>query len=138
VRSICQNASLYNGNLYYAVLDTYYWSEAYNYSQLENCCGVAGHVVTIANDAENTFVFNYATSAGVDENYWIGLTDLDSNGVFTWITNEPVSYTNWLPALSSGGEVAVGIYDNNGLWDQVPASFGLPYIVEFDCPQRKA
>ena len=57
-----------------------------------NALAAGGHLATISDYAENVFVSNMIASQ-----IWIGLTDRDQEGTFKWISNEPVSYTNWAP-----------------------------------------
>jgi len=58
--------------------------------------GLGGHLVTINDLAEQTWVFaTFGTILGSDRNLWIGLTDKSSEGTFSWISGEPVTFTNW-------------------------------------------
>lgn len=74
-----------------------------------------GHVVSINDDAENTYLANYVntylTSSAIEAEYgnpcldWscpgnyqearIGLSDVENEGDFIWISGEPVVYSNW-------------------------------------------
>lgn len=60
-----------------------------------------GHLVTIRNQAENdflvqTFLVNQVFCETLPTSGpWIGLTDADGEGVFTWVSGEPVTFTNW-------------------------------------------
>jgi hypothetical protein len=52
--------------------------------------GLGGHLATISSAAENAFV-----SAMHPDRMWIGFTDRDNEGTYRWVTNEPITYTNW-------------------------------------------
>ena len=50
-------------------------------------------VASCANShCEGEFVHNLATS-----NYWIGLSDTQTEGTFLWINGQVPVYTNWSP-----------------------------------------
>ncbi len=80
----------FNGHGYYQSNDRYRWNDA---NQAADAVGA--HLVTITSAAENDFIFknlnqrfNYA---------WIGLYNTGAVGQFSWVTGEPLSYTNWYP-----------------------------------------
>ena len=55
-----------------------------------------GNLVTIGSAAENAFLVSaFLSGSDIGNTYWIGLTDEDTEGVFVWVTGEPLSYTNW-------------------------------------------
>jgi Ca2+-binding RTX toxin-like protein len=51
-----------------------------------------GNLVTINDAAENQWLIN---TFGTAESFWIGLNDVNNEGVFEWVSGEPVTYTNW-------------------------------------------
>lgn len=76
---------VFNGHSYYQSTNTLFWHEAKTLCEQNN-----GHLATISNQSENDFIFQNTNGAA-----WIGFTDEVQEGVWTWITNEPISYTNW-------------------------------------------
>lgn len=57
-----------------------------------------GHLVAINSAAEQAFLNStFLAGAGASRAYWIGLNDVEVEGVFRWTTGEPVTYTNWDP-----------------------------------------
>jgi hypothetical protein len=77
-----------NGHLYYAVsANTWTGAEAEAQS-------LDGHLVTINDEAENTWVWEtFAPLVGGP--VWIGLRDADQEGTFVWSSGEPANYFNW-------------------------------------------
>ncbi len=114
------------------------------------CEDMGGHLVTIGDDNENTFVRNLALLAGTTA-VWSGLTDSEAfggseyyvgktdGGGFVWITGEPLTYTNWVtgePNDGGGsGEDWGGLYvtgTNTGKWNDWSSSTVLPYVCEWE------
>jgi hypothetical protein len=119
----------------------------------DNCRVRGGHLATISSKEEDDLLTAlleeaYANNPFPSNAPWwggfIGLTDENQEGVWEWITGEPLVYTNWDP-----GE-PVGNYDyaakwmccfNNwlnvlGAWNDVPEGISYHfYICEYDwCP----
>jgi hypothetical protein len=119
---------IYNGHWYYrSINDLCHWSEAKT-----KCENYGGHLATISDGNENDFIFNNITIES-----WIGLHKTDINGSWEWVTEEPLSYTNWGPGepnYSGVENTAVmwkGLYP--GMWND--DDMGLfNYVVEFDNP----
>ncbi len=137
-----------NGHFYEAVLAPTTWSEAELAARERG-----GHLATISSAAENDFVFELVDSP----EFWTGFGGgfccswgpwlggrREGNG-FRWITDEPFSYSNWLPGEpnnSSGVENSLHFFaDTTGsrapTWNDF---FDLPawrlngYVVEFESP----
>jgi hypothetical protein len=80
-----------NGHYYYLLTsDTWSNSEA-------QAVILGGPLVTINDAAEKQWVVNTFANYGEIPNrpLWIGLTDIDAEGIFQWISGQPVTYTNW-------------------------------------------
>ena len=76
-----------NGHIYY-LLSQNTWSNAE-----AEAVGLGGHLTTIRNAAEDSWV--YSTFGSYGGALWIGLTDRDKVFQFAWSSGEPVAYTNW-------------------------------------------
>lgn len=87
---------------------------------------LGGHLVTINDAAEQTWVFSTFGSREV----WIGLNDRIVEGTFQWVSGETSTYRNWDPgepnnaASGSGNQDYIHIYSNTfadtarrGKWD---------------------
>ena len=53
--------------------------------------GPGTHLVTIGDAEENALVASILSP----DSMWIGANDLEDEGTFVWITEEPLSYQNW-------------------------------------------
>jgi hypothetical protein len=92
-----------NSGHFYRLTEPVTWLEAET-----QAVELGGHLVTINDGVEN----DWLVSAFGTETLWIGYTDKDSEGSWSWISNELSSYTNWLqhicgdwePNDSGGGE----------------------------------
>src|SRR5258705_8618838 len=83
-----------NQHTYYLLTaDT--WTNSQAFAQT-----LGGNLATINDAAENAFVF---AQFGTGRDLWIGFNDAQTEGVFTWISGETPSYTNWRPGLVGQG-----------------------------------
>uniref|UniRef100_A0A9J8C0N0 C-type lectin domain-containing protein n=1 Tax=Cyprinus carpio carpio TaxID=630221 RepID=A0A9J8C0N0_CYPCA len=65
----------------------YYSTVRMNWTQSrDHCVTLGGHLVIINSKAEQDFV-----TSNVEETHWIGLNDLDTEGHWVWVNNQPVS-----------------------------------------------
>lgn len=95
-----------------------------------------GHLVTINDQVEQdwlTNTFPYADYPGL----WIGINDVTEEGVWVWLSEEPVTYTNWAPGEPNnrGGfgeeeDAAVMNWNSYGQWNDVPVSDSRMGIME--------
>ncbi len=79
---------------------------------------LGGHLVTINDAAENAWIQSTFPNYGL-HNLWIGLNDIEEEGVFRWVSGEPVTYTNWAPGEPGppdGESDFVGMTYADGLW----------------------
>ena len=122
----------YNGHSYLYFSTPVTWYDAEKISEK-----LGGHLVTISNAAENDFVFQLI---GADTNVWIGATDRDEEGSFSWVTEEPFIYTNWVDGEPSntnsndeGAETFVHIWGQyGGKWNDAAGCVVYPFVCEID------
>lgn len=127
-----------NGHSYY-LLTSASWTD----SQLE-ASGLGGNLVTINDEAEDTWVFeNFATA---NRMLWLGLNDVSSEGLFTWISGESPTYSNWADGEPQGESLenwvavrvqALGPERKWIDWQDNEDFFGVPVhgVVEVEIPE---
>lgn len=90
------------------------WNEAKSF-----CAKLGGHLATIADEAEQKAIeYNIACKTGKPY-LWIG-GQCAEDRVFTWITGEPMDYTNWSggqPDNDGGSENCLMIYTPGSRWN---------------------
>jgi hypothetical protein len=97
--------------------------------------GLGGHLATIRNQAENDWLLDTFLTV---EPMWIGLTDQEQEGVFSWTSGESASYENWLvgePDNGNGADWAV-MSPILGTWldePQLPERVGIVELLSDDC-----
>ena len=113
-----------NSHTYYLLSqDTWTNSEA-------QAVAMGGNLVTISDDAENSFVYDTFNGGGT-HNLWIGLYDPTQDALggshtsnFVWASGDAVTYSNWAPSEPNGpglgGEYYGMMWGNNSDISQLP------------------
>lgn len=116
-----------NGHWYLLLNQNRSWHTAHEY-----CRGMGAHLVTISNETENRFVYNLSSAA------WLGASDEKEEGVWAWVTGEPVTYANWAEGEPNNcstpnchPEHYLAFSETPLLWNDIPA-LELPFICEWD------
>jgi len=115
----------FNGSRYYKKSsgDVNYWT-AHNFAE-----SIGGHLITINNAEENNFLKNVT-----DGKVWLGLSDRDSEGNFTWNNGDPVNYTNWRSEEPNNwnNEDFTRFY-SNGKWNDNNEHAQASCVIEIPC-----
>jgi Lectin C-type domain len=70
---------------------------------------LGGHLVTINNASEQTWVFQkFSSYLGLERLLWIGLNDVANEGTFVWSSGEPVVFTFWEVGEPNNNSPGVG------------------------------
>jgi hypothetical protein len=104
---------------------TYFLLSPMSWTQGEAAAvAMGGHLATVNDAAENEFLRSQVLGFdGADRRGWIGLNDVKSEGMFVWVSGQPVGYTNWAPGepnnSSAGGlpENYVEMFGSSGGWN---------------------
>ena len=93
---------------------------------------LGGNLVSIDSGAENSWLLsNFGNFGGTQRNLMLGLTDVNLEGTFEWISGEALTYTNWAagePNNGGSGEDFVQII-SGGQWNDFDGS-GAHGVVE--------
>ena len=95
--SILDGASSYNGNYYKIFNISCSWDMAKRY-----CEAMGGHLVTITSIGEDAVCGRIYRESGLSACY-IGATDRDLEGVWSWVTGEKWGYSNFGSGEPNGG-----------------------------------
>lgn len=90
---------------------------------------LGGHLATIRNTQEDQWIKNtYGTNW-----WWIGLNDVNTEGLFVWSSGEPVTYVNWNTSEPNNQNdedfVGMNIGDERG-WNDFPDGYQLYGVIE--------
>ncbi len=116
----------------YQLLDnSYSWQDA-----RDDCAVRGGYLATIQDSAEDQFIYQLIPSDSI----WLGATDENEEGIWTWVTGEPWMYTNWADNQPDnyrkddpGGENYLAY-----LWPVAPSQWNdtsnvsMPYVCEWE------
>jgi hypothetical protein len=111
------------GHWYRAVTDAVTWESAG-----QACAQHGAHLAVIDDAGENAHVRGL-----LDGNFWIGLSDLEVEGDFRWVTGAPLDYTNWASGEPNNwwGEDCVEVR-GNGQWNDENCGRSRPFVCECD------
>lgn len=96
-----------------------------------NCVAMGGNLASITSDSVNSFI---STSfAGRSADFWIGLKKTSTNGAFSWIDKQVVSFTKWATGQPNTANNNVAYINGAskgvvGTWTTYPASYTKPYL----------
>lgn len=85
-----------HANNYELIFGTFSWQEAQADAQSRG-----GHLATVTSDEEWNLISN-SLGFPYDSAFWIGGSDADVEGEWTWVTGETWDYTRWAPGEPSG------------------------------------
>ena len=121
----------FNGHTYQLLGASRTWHEMKAY-----CESIGGHLACITSAEEDAFLFSYLKQYGRPSTYF-GFTDEGHEGQWTWVTGEPVGYTNWHdgePNNLDFDEHWANYYSDfsNGQWNDAPVSSAQNFFCEWD------
>jgi hypothetical protein len=106
-----------NGSTYYLLSDSS-WTKAQAKAR-----ELGGNLATVASMKENNWILETFGNwdAPRQAHLWIGLTDADDEGRFTWVSGEPArfrNWDNWEPNNAFGTEHFTHMFPN-GVWNDL-------------------
>ncbi len=126
-----------NGHTYQRFDTLLTWSQA-----KDSCASQNGHLATITSQAENDWVQdNFLAAAGIysgnSKGFWLGGSDAEVEGQWTWITGEVWNFVSWStgnPNNGGGSEqnyLCMWDFDGRGDWDDAYVFEDAPYLCEW-------
>ena len=103
------------------------------FDAVDACDAIGYHLVTARTPIEQASLF--ATVDPYNTDVWIGLDDLDVEGVFGWVNGSSVTYTHWRayePNDYLGNEDCAEM-EVSGLWDDEDCWETQIYVCETNC-----
>lgn len=79
-----------NGHSYFVYTDSLNWVDA-----KEFCKSLGGHLATISDAQEQTFVEQLAQTCSERTNFWLGGYYDRNREIWKWVDGTPFTYTNW-------------------------------------------
>jgi hypothetical protein len=95
-----------------------------------DCVAQGGHLVSLHDQALHDLVNTYAFQVA-DDQWWVGLNDIASEGAFTWTDGTPFDYTAWAggePNDANNEDCAHLANWAGGGWNDIQCSAELRYI----------
>ena len=99
------------------------------------CAQKGGHLVTIESADENNAIFENIKDL-TNNRYWIGITDVNSEGTWSWVNGETSTYSNWNtgePNNDGGLEDYGEILADSGKWNDMAGYYCIHRNIGFIC-----
>ncbi len=113
----------YGGSHYYCSTSPDTWVNAQ-----ANCASLGGHLAIINDANENAFVASLLTT----QTAYIGCSDFNNEGNWTWNDGSTVTYSNWYPGQPNNQNGSQHYCEmlSNGQWNDQYAKTTLEYVME--------
>ncbi|MFO7695301.1 MAG: VPDSG-CTERM sorting domain-containing protein [Vicinamibacterales bacterium] len=86
------SSQVYGGHTYYVLSQSTWWDAE------TEAVALGGHLVTVGDQAENDWLMaTFGSAALTIEGFWLGLSDVATEGTHVWTSGEPATYLHWFP-----------------------------------------
>jgi hypothetical protein len=96
------------------------------------CIAWGGHLARVGSGEENTAVRALGNAVCGNQQLWIGLNDLETEGKFVWTDGGAVTFTKWVPGEPNNCDGCCGAPEDvvhmhaNGTWNDICLNWKLP------------
>ena len=120
----------FDSSCYWLVFDEVNWVEAqHGCSELHP----GAHLASSGSELENDFIASSLYTSNVREFFlWLGGTDFEQEGNWTWTDSTPFNYTYWCDAYYCGGDEGNGGTGKNCLAINIGDSYSSTYKRWYD------
>jgi hypothetical protein len=119
----------FEGRFYFFCSDYRTWDDARTF-----CQTLGGRLAAIRSAGVNAFVVSESGAVDATRKWWIGGSDIASEGTWAWDGGTPWTYTNWAsgePNNSGGNEDCLQLWRyTDGTWNDEPCAQALNYVCE--------
>ena len=115
---------------YYLISHLTMWHEAKAISE-----HLGGHLLTFESREEEAFILRFCQEHKINQNIWLGLTDVAKEGDWRWVTGKRLSYRNWEKGEPNNtGHQEHYAHLRKGLmkWNDIHSNAKAVFIVELD------
>uniref|UniRef100_A0A671PE34 Si:ch73-86n18.1 n=1 Tax=Sinocyclocheilus anshuiensis TaxID=1608454 RepID=A0A671PE34_9TELE len=101
----------------------------------DSCVSMGGHLSILHSNQQYLSLWPVARNrGGLDYHYWIGLSDIETEGVWKWVDNTVVNtmYPNNHQSGGIHGEDCTVLDSHSKTWFDVPCDFNYKHICEMD------
>ncbi|KAJ8033872.1 C-type mannose receptor 2 [Holothuria leucospilota] len=127
INTECVNWTEWSGNSYLYVETPLTWHAA-----AEACLFYGGHLVYVQTQEENYFLKSLSESS---HNFWIGLSDLEEEGVWRWLDTTTANYSNWSQHEPNNWQTVQHCAISNmadGQWDDIRCNDEYNFVCELE------
>lgn len=104
------------------------------FDQAQTICGNFGYgMVQIDSAEEERQIVRRLRNTWDDRIWWLGATDRDEEGTFTWLSGDPVTYASWEPGQPDAhlaSQDCLGLWANPGTWYDMRCERRMSFICE--------
>ena len=130
IRSGSCTTEVFGSSVYRFCTDTVDWSAAQ-----ADCAGMGGHLVTLGDSVENTWVGQVMDDVSPGVAWWTGYNDAGTEGAYVWEDGTPSGFENWAGTEPSAATATEDCVTTVGLfyeWDVRECANVYGYICEID------
>lgn len=126
---VCRDWKSYNNNCYkFFARSLTVKGKSWEEAEIA-CQAYGGHLTSIVDQAENTYIFNQIKSF-TNERFWIGYNDRKKENAFVWTDGSSATFTKWRSGEPNNynNEDCVEMNFRDGYWNDDNCALSMSYI----------